>query len=178
MQIRILYRFTLLTSHWLRVTHSLNLHSHFQLSFQFLTLLSNLGWSYFYPLPWSLGKQALAPLPSLASEMLSLSLHRRHLGVSSCSASIPSIDVLSWELRQHPLLRRHPLGCLVLLPELIPYIGKAHLCLFGSIMFWKAVVFSQLCRHGFALLSLTLGPQTHPKCYKPRPLAPLFNRYW
>lgn len=61
--------------------------------------------------------------------------------------------------------RWHRLGCLVLFPELIPYIGKAHLYLFGSIMFWKAVVFSQFCPYGFALLSLILGPQPHPRCY-------------
>lgn len=88
-------------------------------NFSLIQQLSNLGWSYFCLLPWSLGKQApLCPLPPLASEVLSLQLHRR----------------LTLGPAWHPLYRCLVLGinCAKLLPtELIPLPWKG-----SSLSFW------------------------------------------
>lgn len=62
---------------------------------------------------------------------------------------------------QHPVLRHLVLGInsvIVLLSQLPPYMAKTHLSLFGFTVFQKAVVFFQLCPHGFTFCSLTLGP--------------------
>lgn len=139
-----LYRDTLLSLGWLSVTHSLNLCSHFQLNFQFLLTFSHC-------LIWAGAILFIALVTGIIGNLRIVflaTLQESYLG-------------LAW----HPLLRCIVLGMnltKLLISKQIPYIGKVSLCLFSSATFLKASFFSQLCLHGFALLSPTLGPHSHP----------------
>lgn len=140
------YGDTLFSLGWLCLTHSLNLYSHFQLNFQFLFTFSH----------------CLIRAGAISVYCLGHWDNRQLKNCFLCTFT----GVLYLGLAWHLLFRCIVLGMnltKLLISKWIPYIGKVSLCLFGSAMFLKALVFfSQLCLHGFALLSPTLGPHCHP----------------